>query len=58
MVNDSSSPAASVAEKPLVLVVDDEYGPRESIAFTLASDFTVETADRAAEALAKIRTKA
>jgi signal transduction histidine kinase len=58
MVNPSSSPAAPVAEKPLVLVVDDEYGPRESIAFTLASDFTVETADRAAEALAKIRTKA
>jgi signal transduction histidine kinase len=58
MVNPSSSPAAPVAEKPLVLVVDDEYGPRESIAFTLASDFTVETADRAAEALVKIRTKA
>ncbi len=58
MVNPSSSPAAPVAEKPLVLVVDDEYGPRESIAFTLASDFTVETADRAAEALAKIRAKA
>src|SRR5471032_1638372 len=44
-------------EKPLVLVVDDEYGPRESIAFTLASEFTVETADRAADALARIKTK-
>jgi len=38
-----------------VLVVDDEYGPRESIAYTLATSFSVETADRAAEALKKIR---
>ncbi len=38
-----------------VLVVDDEYGPRESIAYTLASSFSVETADRAAEALRKIK---
>jgi signal transduction histidine kinase len=42
-------------QKPLVLVVDDEYGPRESIAFTLSGEFTVETADRAADALARIR---
>ncbi len=41
--------------KPLVLVVDDEYGPRESIAFTLSSEFNVDTAGRAAEALAKLR---
>lgn len=45
------------ATKPLVLVVDDEYGPRESIAFTLSSEFTVDTAERAAEALAKLRSK-
>jgi signal transduction histidine kinase len=38
-----------------VLVVDDEYGPRESIAYTLATSFSVETADRAAEALKKIK---
>jgi signal transduction histidine kinase len=38
-----------------VLVVDDEYGPRESIAYTLATSFSVETADRAVEALKKIR---
>jgi signal transduction histidine kinase len=38
-----------------VLVVDDEYGPRESIAYTLSNSFSVETADRAAEALKKIR---
>jgi signal transduction histidine kinase len=41
-----------------VLVVDDEYGPRESIAYTLATSFTVETAERAAEALKKIRERA
>ena len=49
---------APAGEKPLVLVVDDEYGPRESIAFTLSSEFAVETAERAAEALAKLRAKA
>jgi signal transduction histidine kinase len=38
-----------------VLVVDDEYGPRESIAYTLATSFSVETADRAAVALKKIK---
>ena len=37
-----------------VLVVDDEYGPRESIAFTLGTEFEVDTAERAAEALEKI----
>ena len=47
----------AAGEKPLVLVVDDEYGPRESIAFTLSSEFTVETADRAAEALNRIKLK-
>jgi signal transduction histidine kinase len=38
-----------------VLVVDDEYGPRESIAYTLSTAFAVDTADRAAEALKKIK---
>jgi signal transduction histidine kinase len=37
-----------------VLVVDDEYGPRESIAFTLGTEFEVDTAERAREALEKI----
>jgi len=41
-------------DKPRVLVVDDEYGPRESFAFTLSADFSVDTAERAAEALTKI----
>jgi signal transduction histidine kinase len=41
--------------KPRVLVVDDEYGPRESIAFTLATEFHVETAERAAEALVRLK---
>jgi signal transduction histidine kinase len=56
--NPSAIPAATLAEKPPVLVVDDEYGPRESIAFSLASEFAVDTADRAKDALAKLRTKA
>lgn len=51
----SALPVAST--KPLVLVVDDEYGPRESIAFSLSGDFAVETAERAPEALAKVRAK-
>jgi signal transduction histidine kinase len=53
-------PAATTpagAEKPAVLVVDDEYGPRESIAFSLSGEFAVETADRAKEALVKLRAK-
>ncbi len=34
-------------EKTSVLVVDDEYGPRESIAVSLAAEFAVDTAERA-----------
>jgi signal transduction histidine kinase len=45
-------------EKPPVLVVDDEYGPRESIAFSLSSEFSVDTAERAKEALAKLQARA
>lgn len=55
MVSDTPPVSAEPTEKPLVLVVDDEYGPRESIAFTLSSEFTVETAERAAEALTKLK---
>ena len=53
-------PAAAVpagAERPAVLVVDDEYGPRESIAFSLSGEFAVDTAERAKEALIKLRAK-
>lgn len=52
-------PAAPTApvDKPPVLVVDDEYGPRESIAFSLASEFAVDTAERAKDALAKIQAR-
>jgi signal transduction histidine kinase len=59
MLTDKSSATASPvpAEKPLVLVVDDEYGPRESIAFSLASDFSVDTAERAKDALEKLRAR-
>lgn len=52
------SPAVAVSEvadKLPVLVVDDEYGPRESIAFSLSAEFAVDTAERAREALAKIK---
>jgi len=47
-----------MTEKQPVLVVDDEYGPRESIAFSLAAEFAVDTADRAKDALAKISARA
>ncbi len=52
-----AAPVPNVAEKPPVLVVDDEYGPRESIAFSLAAEFAVDTAERAKEALAKIQAR-
>jgi signal transduction histidine kinase len=45
-------------EKLPVLVVDDEYGPRESIAFSLSGEFAVDTAERAREALVKLQTRA
>jgi signal transduction histidine kinase len=48
----------AVAEKLPVLVVDDEYGPRESIAFSLSAEFAVDTAERAREALAKVQARA
>jgi len=50
------SPVITI-EKPPVLVVDDEYGPRESIAFSLGEEFSVDTAERARDALAKLRSK-
>ena len=45
------------AVKPAVLVVDDEYGPRESIAFSLSAEFAVDTAERAKEALSKLQSR-
>ena len=57
MQTESSPAKVTTGAKPLVLVVDDEYGPRESIAFTLSSEFTVETADRAADALTRLKAK-
>jgi signal transduction histidine kinase len=54
LMDEATSPGTGVA-KASVLVVDDEYGPRESVAFILSTDFTVETAGSAAEALAKLR---
>lgn len=58
MVTESTPAATETVGKPAVLVVDDEYGPRESIAFTLSSEFAVDTASRANEALHKLRQKA
>lgn len=49
--------ASAPAEKLPVLVVDDEYGPRESIAFSLSGEFAVDTAERAREALAKLQSR-
>jgi len=59
MPAEKNAPAPELPDdKPHVLVVDDEYGPRESIAFTLTSEFNVDTAGRASEALARIRKNA
>jgi signal transduction histidine kinase len=57
MLTETSPTLPATGTKPLVLVVDDEYGPRESIAFCLSSEFAVDTAERATEALAKLRAK-
>lgn len=59
MLTDKSPAASSptFAEKLPVLVVDDEYGPRESIAFSLSGEFAVDTAERAKEALAKLQSR-
>jgi len=51
----SPTPTPDIAEKPLVLVVDDEYGPRESIAYTLSSEFDVVTADRPSEGIKRVQ---
>ncbi len=59
MLTEKSLVADSPVEfaKPPVLVVDDEYGPRESIAFSLGADFAVDTAERGKVALEKLREK-
>lgn len=54
LMQEAPSPGVETVKMP-VLVVDDEYGPRESVAFTLSTEFAVETAGSAAEALAKIK---
>ena len=58
MLTAEASPSVSpTTGRAPVLVVDDEYGPRESVAFTLSTEFDVQMAERALEALAKIRDK-
>jgi signal transduction histidine kinase len=55
MSKEGSPSLTAVAEKPLVLVVDDEYGPRESIAYTLSTEFDVVTADRPSEGIKRVQ---
>lgn len=55
MLKEIAPLAADVAEKPLVLIVDDEYGPRESIAYTLSKEFDVVTADRPSEGIKRVQ---
>jgi signal transduction histidine kinase len=55
MVTEEIAASNAVLEKAPILVVDDEYGPRESVAFTLSTEFQVDTAERAREALVKVR---
>lgn len=50
--------SADPIDKPWVLVVDDEYGPRESIAYTLSSEFEVVTAERPSEGLKRLQERA
>jgi len=58
MVTEEISTPKIDTEKARVLVVDDEYGPRESVAFTLSTEFAVDMAERASEALAMIKNQA
>lgn len=55
MLTDNPPIPETAKARAQVLVVDDEYGPRESIAFTLSTEFEVEAVGRAAEALERIR---
>lgn len=55
MLKEIASSPVGVAEKPLVLIVDDEYGPRESIAYTLSKEFDVVTADRPSEGIKRVQ---
>jgi signal transduction histidine kinase len=57
MTAKTSVAPVAVAEKLPVLVVDDEYGPRESIAFSLSGEFAVDTAERARDALVKLQAR-
>jgi signal transduction histidine kinase len=54
LMEEATTPGADTSKLP-VLVVDDEYGPRESVAFTLSTEFAVDTAGSAGEALTKIK---
>ncbi len=55
MLNTSSPEQVEEVARPTVLIIDDEYGPRESVAYTLSSEFEVVTADRASEGFKRLR---
>lgn len=55
MVSEFETKTPKKTERPRVLVVDDEYGPRESIAFTLGKEFEVEKSERALDALERVK---
>ena len=58
MLMDDVTAPGTTAAKAEVLVVDDEYGPREVRGVhPLSTEFAVETAGTATEALAKIQAK-
>jgi signal transduction histidine kinase len=56
LMPDLSTPRVDTVKVP-VLIVDDEYGPRESVAFSLSNEFMVDTAERPAEALTKVKNR-
>jgi signal transduction histidine kinase len=58
MLMETPPTLADLTERPVVLVIDDEYGPRESVAYTLSSEFEVVTADRPAEGIKRVQERA
>ncbi len=52
MIDAPSLPSAPAAERPKVLVIDDELGPRESISYLLQDEFEVLAVDRVDRGLA------